>query len=90
MKNGHGVVQTVKQTLERYRNSDLLVQRSLCHVDRSNNASENAEGRSSAIERALSTDRSSRRATESPYGSIRPCAIHGVHAASLEGTPNDR
>lgn len=90
VKIGRGVVQTVKQTLERYRSSDLLVQRSLCHVDWSNNASENAEWRSSTVERALSTDRSSRRTTESPCGSIRPGAIHGVHAASFEGTPSDR
>lgn len=87
---GRDVTETVKQTLERYRNSDLLVQRSLRHVDRSDNASEDAEGRSSAVEGALSTDRSSRGSTESSCGSIRPGAIHGVQTASLEGTPGDR
>lgn len=89
-KIGRAVSRNVKQTLERYRSSDLLVQRSLCHVDRSDYTSENTERRSSAVERALSTDRSSRRTTESSCGSIRPGAIHGVHAASLEGTPSDR
>jgi len=32
-KIDRGVIQTVKQTLERYRSSNLLVQRILCHVD---------------------------------------------------------
>lgn len=90
MKIGRGVIETVKQILERYRSSNLLVQRSLCHVDRSDNASENAERRSSAVERALSTDRSLRRSTDSPRGSIRPSAIHRIHVASLEGTRGDQ
>lgn len=85
-----GASDAKKRTLKRYRGPDLLVQRSLRHIDRPDDASEEAEGRPSAVQRALSTDCSTGGSAEPPRGSIRPCPIHGLHAASLEGTPGDR
>jgi len=43
------VKRTVKQTLERYRGSDLLIERSFRHIDRSDDASKNAKRRSGAV-----------------------------------------
>lgn len=84
------VTGAIKQTLERYRSSDLLVQRSFHHVDRSDDAPETAERGSGAVQRALSADCSSCRSPESSRCSVGPSAINRIHAASFKGAPNNR